>query len=195
MCDDGSAYFSGTARRGEDGDSSKNRRQPKANKPKKLTKLDDHVVLQVACNNGTSAFVTKAGKLIMFGKDTTHCDASGLVTELNDQHINRVALGKAHCVAVNAKGHLFTFGINNKGQCGRSMVVAAAVTAANGATAPTTTATTSSNRPVAGSAQTDDQPRPSNDFSMMCEFEEHQVEQGQCRVSLYLFHTESEYIE
>lgn len=51
-CDDGTAYFAGTSRRGEDGDSSKNRRQPKASKPKKLPKLDDHFVVQVACNNG-----------------------------------------------------------------------------------------------------------------------------------------------
>lgn len=52
VCDDGTVYFAGTARRGEDGDSSKNRRQPKASKPKKMPKLDDHFVVQVACNNG-----------------------------------------------------------------------------------------------------------------------------------------------
>jgi len=42
--DDGTVFFAGTARRGEDGDSSKNRRQPKAVKPKKMTKIDGHVV-------------------------------------------------------------------------------------------------------------------------------------------------------
>lgn len=31
----------------------------------------------------------------------------------------QVALGKAHAVALNVKGHVFTFGINNKYQCGR----------------------------------------------------------------------------
>lgn len=51
--DDGTVYFAGTARRGEDGDSSKNRRQPKASKPKKLSRIDGHVITQAACNNGT----------------------------------------------------------------------------------------------------------------------------------------------
>lgn len=120
--DDGSVYFTGTARRGEDGDSSKNRRQPKAVKPKKISKIDGYNIINVSCNNGTSAFVTKTGKLIMFGKDTIHCDASGFVTELTDHHITKVSLGKAHCVALNSKGHLFTFGLNNKGQCGRVFV-------------------------------------------------------------------------
>lgn len=117
--EDGGVYFTGSARRGEDGDSSKNRRQPKAVKPKKITKIDGHFVVQASCNNGTSAFVTKAGKLVMLGKDTTYCDSFGFVTALYDQTITKVALGKAHCVALNSKGHLITFGLNNKGQCGR----------------------------------------------------------------------------
>lgn len=33
--------------------------------------------------------------------------------------MTQVALGKAHAVVVNNKGQLYTFGINNKGQCGR----------------------------------------------------------------------------
>jgi len=85
--DDGTVFFAGTARRGEDGDSSKNRRQPKAVKPKKMTKIDGHVVVHAACNNGTSAFVTKTGKLIMYGKDTAHCDAMGFVSVLLEQRL------------------------------------------------------------------------------------------------------------
>lgn len=184
VCDDGSAYFSGTARRGEDGDSSKNRRQPKANKPKKLAKLEEHFVVQVACNNGTSAFVTKTGKLIMYGKDTTHCDASGLVTQLSDQHISRVALGKAHCVAVNAKGQLFTFGINNKGQCGRSMTATASSTGNGTVTAPLVTIGINGSAAVP-SVQANVSNRSANEVSVMCDFEEHQVEQGQCRVCAF----------
>lgn len=116
--EDGTVFFTGTARRGEDGDSSKNRRQPKAVKPKKINKLDNQVIVHASCNNGTSAFVTTTGKLIMFGKDTAHCDASGYVSELQDQHITRVAMGKAHCIALNNRGQIFSFGLNNKGQCG-----------------------------------------------------------------------------
>lgn len=43
----------------------------------------------------------------------------GLVTDLKDVHISAVALGKAHVVALTNKGHVYSFGINNKGQCGR----------------------------------------------------------------------------
>uniref|UniRef100_A0A1B0GP35 PHR domain-containing protein n=1 Tax=Phlebotomus papatasi TaxID=29031 RepID=A0A1B0GP35_PHLPP len=122
VTDDGFVYFTGTARRGEDGDSSKNRRQPKAVKPKKIGKVEVTSVVYASCNNGTSAFVTKSGKLVMYGKDTAHCDSSGFVTALADQHTVKVSLGKAHCAVLNSKGQLFTFGLNNKGQCGRVFV-------------------------------------------------------------------------
>lgn len=64
----------GTARRGEDGDQNKVRRQPKPVKPKKMIKVDGQYIVFVACNNGTTALVNKEGELIMFGKDTTHAD-------------------------------------------------------------------------------------------------------------------------
>lgn len=167
--DDGTVYFAGTARRGEDGDTSKNRRQPKAVKPKKLNKLDSHFIVSAACNNGTSAFVTKNGKLIMFGKDTAHCDVSGFVTELLDEHITRVAVGKAHCVAVNTKGHLFTFGLNNKGQCGRT----------KGKEHLSHTAT---NNSMDMSEQIQSY---KYEASTICDCDDHQVEQGQCRVCAF----------
>ncbi|XP_014287849.1 E3 ubiquitin-protein ligase MYCBP2 isoform X3 [Halyomorpha halys] len=123
VAEDGSVYFVGTARRGEDGDHSKVRRQPKAVKPKKIMKVEGYVIINAACNNGTTALVTKDGELFMFGKDTSHSDPStGLVTDLKNLHITQVALGKAHAVAVTNKGHLYTFGINNKGQCGREFI-------------------------------------------------------------------------
>ncbi|XP_054276655.1 E3 ubiquitin-protein ligase MYCBP2-like [Macrosteles quadrilineatus] len=124
LAEDGSVYFTGTARRGEDSDSNKGRRQLKAVKPKKLTKMESSFVVTAACNNGTTALVTKDGEVHMFGKDTTHCDpASGLVTDLKDVHVTQVALGKAHAVVLTNKGQVFTFGINNKGQCGREFAL------------------------------------------------------------------------
>lgn len=36
--------------------------------------METSFVIQAACNNGTTALVTKDGELHMFGKDTTHCD-------------------------------------------------------------------------------------------------------------------------
>lgn len=44
---------------------------------------------------------------------------AGLVSDLKDVHVSQVALGKAHAVVLSNKGAVYTFGINNKGQCGR----------------------------------------------------------------------------
>ncbi|GFT99092.1 hypothetical protein NPIL_245402 [Nephila pilipes] len=122
VAEDGSVFFAGTARRGEDGDQSKGRRQPKPTKPKKMIKLEGHHIVTSACNNGTSALVTQAGELFLFGKDTAHADHNtGLVSDIKEA-ITQVGLGKAHVLALTNKGHVFTFGINHKGQCGREFI-------------------------------------------------------------------------
>lgn len=36
--------------------------------------------------------------------------------------VTQVALGKAHILALTNKGHVYTFGINHKGQCGREFI-------------------------------------------------------------------------
>lgn len=171
----------GTARRGEDGESSKNRRLPKAVKPKKIIKTEGQVIVYASCNNGTTALVTNTGRLIMFGKDTTHCDLSGYVTDLLDQHITKVALGKAHCVALNTKGQVFTFGLNNKGQCGRLKSKVATPWA--------------NEKEGSASSQPDDvNPQPQQsapqkneeggrfDITTMCDFDDHKIIHGKCRV-------------
>ncbi|XP_055618511.1 E3 ubiquitin-protein ligase highwire isoform X2 [Toxorhynchites rutilus septentrionalis] len=155
--EDGTVFFAGTTRRGEDGEQSKNRRQLKAVKPKKVSKMDGYFVTNISCNNGTSAFVTKDGKLIMFGKDTNYCDSAGIVTGLNDVQIVKVALGKAHCVALDSKGQLYTFGLNNKGQCGRKFI----------------------------KDRNDDtfDPKPKQPtFKPMCPIDEHNIVDGKCRI-------------
>jgi RCR-type E3 ubiquitin transferase len=49
-------------------------------KPKKMIKVEGQVMVHAACNNGTTALVNRDGELLMFGKDTAHCDTStGLV--------------------------------------------------------------------------------------------------------------------
>lgn len=165
----------GTARRGEDGDSSKNRRQPKAVKPKRIGKIDGHIIVHASCNNGTSALVTNTGKLIMLGKDTTHCDSStGFVTDILDQHITKVALGKAHTVALNSKGQIITFGMNNKGQCGRS----------KGKLTQCVTETDFGAKPQQSQSSVSASPAAPMKFDVtnMCDFEEHNIGHGQCRV-------------
>ena len=86
---------------------------------RRKTFSDEIFHFQVAANSGTSAIVTKNGDLYLFGKDSTQCDWSGQVIELKGQHVVQVALGKAHIVALTRDGDVYTFGMNNKGQCGR----------------------------------------------------------------------------
>ena len=127
VTDDGTVYFAGLAEKGEDGDHNKScRRMPKSSKPKKLSRMSGKSVIYAACNHGTSAIVTRKGDLYMFGKDISHCDKStGQVICPNDSSftdLTQVALGKAHALVLNAKGQVFSFGFNNKGQCGREIV-------------------------------------------------------------------------
>ncbi|XP_041463247.1 E3 ubiquitin-protein ligase MYCBP2-like isoform X4 [Lytechinus variegatus] len=123
LADDGSTYFAGTARKGEDGDQVKGRRQMKPIKPVKMLRLDGKHAVQSACNNGSTAVVTREGELYLFGKDDQNTEAStGLVTELKGTPIKEVALGKAHVCALTTTGQLYTFGISNKGQCGRGVI-------------------------------------------------------------------------
>ena len=51
---------------------------------------------------------------------------AGHVTDLKDQFVTQISLGKAHAVALTKEGHIYTFGINNKGQCGRDFTPGAA---------------------------------------------------------------------
>ncbi|CAB3259025.1 unnamed protein product [Arctia plantaginis] len=119
LLDNGNALFTGIARRGEDGDATKHRRTPKPTRPKKIFKAEGHHVTYAACNNGSTALVTRQGLLLMFGKDTQHCDSAGIVSGLRHERVIQVALGKAHAVVLTNFGQVYTFGINNKGQCGR----------------------------------------------------------------------------
>ena len=64
--------------------------------------------------------VGKDGELYVFGKDSAHSDQySGIVTDLKGKCIVQAAIGKAHLIALDKNGDVFSFGMNNKGQCGR----------------------------------------------------------------------------
>ena len=98
----------------------KYRRQAKASRPKRFASMEGRTVVDVACNNGTSALVTKEGELFLFGKDSAYCDSNtGRMLGLKDVRVTSVSLGKAHGVALTDSGLVYSFGINNKGQCGR----------------------------------------------------------------------------
>lgn len=38
--------------------------------------MEDEFIVHAAANNGTTALVTRNGQLLMFGKDTIHCNPS-----------------------------------------------------------------------------------------------------------------------
>ncbi|XP_065222944.1 E3 ubiquitin-protein ligase MYCBP2 isoform X3 [Planococcus citri] len=117
---DGSVYFIGFARRGEDGENGAVRRQCNQIKPRKMTRMDGKNVVYAACNHGSTALVTDKGELFMFGKDAIHCDpGTGYVSDLKHVRVRSVALGKVHVVVLTDKGHVYTFGYNGRGQCGR----------------------------------------------------------------------------
>jgi E3 ubiquitin-protein ligase MYCBP2 len=83
--------------------------------------MEGHDVVYVACNNGTSAFVTRSGDVYMYGKDTAHCDpTTGFLVALRGMVVGSIVMGKAHCVVLSVDGKVYTMGINNRGQCGRS---------------------------------------------------------------------------
>ncbi|XP_009302830.2 E3 ubiquitin-protein ligase MYCBP2 isoform X10 [Danio rerio] len=119
VAEDGSVFFTGSASKGEDGESTKSRRQPKPYKPKKMIKLETKMAVYTACNNGSSSIVTKDGELYMFGKDAIYSDSTCQVSDLKGHFVTQVAMGKAHTCVLTKSGEVWTFGVNNKGQCGR----------------------------------------------------------------------------
>lgn len=44
---------------------------------------------------------------------------SGQVSDLKGHFVTQVAMGKAHTCVLTKNGEVWTFGVNNKGQCGR----------------------------------------------------------------------------
>lgn len=38
--------------------------------------MEGKTIVDIACNNGTSALVTREGELYLFGKDSTFCDST-----------------------------------------------------------------------------------------------------------------------
>lgn len=51
---------------------------------------EGHTIVYAACNYGSTALVTKSGQLLMFGKDTQHCDSGGVVTALKAERVVQV---------------------------------------------------------------------------------------------------------
>ncbi|CAG0902829.1 unnamed protein product, partial [Cyprideis torosa] len=121
---DGTAYIAGAAHRGEDGEPPTRNRRIFARPviPRAMVRIQSQHVVAVAANHGSSAFLTSEGRVLLFGKDAKgnpYVSENGLLSTLRTVFIKAIALGKAHAAVVSDHGHVYTFGYNNKGQCGR----------------------------------------------------------------------------
>lgn len=61
-------------------------------------------------------FSSQVESAIYYSTDLCHI---GLVTDLKGHFVTQVAMGKAHTCVLMKNGEVWTFGVNNKGQCGR----------------------------------------------------------------------------
>ncbi|XP_046440285.1 E3 ubiquitin-protein ligase MYCBP2-like isoform X2 [Daphnia pulex] len=178
---DGTAFFAGLAKRGEDGDLTKHRRQQKSSRPKRFSSIEGKVVVDIACNNGSSAMVTKDGELFLFGKDSTYCEStSGRLLGIKDR-IVKVALGKAHGVTLTDKGVVYTFGINNKGQCGRDLFSSSqAKQSENNSQLQSTTLLSACKEPIDDEIESEDSGSATE--MKLCAADEHHWSVDQCMV-------------
>lgn len=55
---------------------------------------------------------------------------------LKEERITYVCLGKAHALALTENGELYSFGMNNKGQCGRDVLQSKRFSSASSRDAP-----------------------------------------------------------
>uniref|UniRef100_A0A4W4F0K6 E3 ubiquitin-protein ligase MYCBP2 n=1 Tax=Electrophorus electricus TaxID=8005 RepID=A0A4W4F0K6_ELEEL len=172
VAEDGSVFFTGSASKGEDGESTKSRRQPKPYKPKKMIKLETKTAVYTACNNGSSSIVTKDGELYMFGKDAVYSDSTCQVSDLKGHFVTQVAMGKAHTCVLTKSGEVWTFGVNNKGQCGRD----------TGAMSQAGKAFGVENMATAMDEDLEDELEEKEEKSMMCQPGMHKWKLDQCMV-------------
>jgi E3 ubiquitin-protein ligase MYCBP2 len=85
-----------------------------------MARMEKQSVAAVACNAGTSCLVTKKGELLARTPPLPTLSPARSTT-WPARPITAVAIGKADVVALTAAQEVFTFGVNNKGQCGREL--------------------------------------------------------------------------
>uniref|UniRef100_A0A915PSJ6 RCR-type E3 ubiquitin transferase n=1 Tax=Setaria digitata TaxID=48799 RepID=A0A915PSJ6_9BILA len=90
-------------------------------KLRKFQNLNRRRCISVAVSGGCIAYVTDNGKAYVCGRHTMQCHPeTGHIYGLENIHLASIALGKTHAVAITRHGHLYTWGLNNLNQCGRT---------------------------------------------------------------------------
>ncbi|CAL2043031.1 unnamed protein product [Caenorhabditis brenneri] len=78
-------------------------------------------IIHVCASGHIYGYVTENGKIFMGGPHTMRVNASSnMLCGMDSVTVSSLALGKSHGVAVTRNGHLFTWGLNNMNQCGRT---------------------------------------------------------------------------
>ncbi|VDK49577.1 unnamed protein product [Gongylonema pulchrum] len=90
-------------------------------KLRKLQTSNRRRCVSVAISSGCIAYVTDNGRAYVCGRHAMQCHPeSGYIYGLENVHLVSIALGKTHAVAITRYGHLYTWGMNNLNQCGRT---------------------------------------------------------------------------
>lgn len=132
LCTSGQAYFAGNGslKRPVGVHPATAKMQGAANRPKfnvqrpqRVSAPNNRRIIGGACSNGTVVLLTENGRLFVagVGKQAPYSNPdTGQVLGLEHVHVAQVAMGKTHAVAVTRHGHVYTFGANHLGQCGRA---------------------------------------------------------------------------
>uniref|UniRef100_A0A1I7UJB5 DOC domain-containing protein n=1 Tax=Caenorhabditis tropicalis TaxID=1561998 RepID=A0A1I7UJB5_9PELO len=88
---------------------------------RKIVPLNRRKIIHVCASGNMYGFVTENGKVFMGGLHTMRVNVSNsMLCGLDTVTVASLALGKSHGVAVARNGHLYTWGLNNMNQCGRT---------------------------------------------------------------------------
>ncbi|MFH4974209.1 hypothetical protein AB6A40_000918, partial [Gnathostoma spinigerum] len=89
----------------------------------KLPVVNRRKCVSVTTSAGCVAYVTDAGKAYIYGRHMMRCDSdTGQILGLEGVHVASLCLGKTHAVAISRHGNIYTWGLNNLNQCGRTEV-------------------------------------------------------------------------
>ncbi|EFO87594.1 CRE-RPM-1 protein [Caenorhabditis remanei] len=78
-------------------------------------------IVHICASGHVYGYVTENGKIFMGGLHAMRVNVSNsMLCGLDSVVVSSLALGKSHGVAVSRNGHLFTWGMNNMNQCGRT---------------------------------------------------------------------------
>ncbi|MGH0123887.1 UNVERIFIED_CONTAM: hypothetical protein FKN15_067692 [Acipenser sinensis] len=85
-----------------------------------ITKSPKVIQFSVGHDGSHALLVAEDGSVFFTGSASKGEDGeSSQVTDLKGHFVTQVAMGKAHTCVLTKDGEVWTFGVNNKGQCGR----------------------------------------------------------------------------